>query len=42
MLVSVSDGIAAAGDEMADLFERPEERWCRVHKGPDPNRKITA
>ena len=21
-------GIAAAGDQLADLFERPEERWC--------------
>ena len=34
--------IAAAGDELTDFFERPEERWCDVHKGPDPGGKITA
>ena len=35
-------GIAAAGDELTDFFERPEERWCRVHRGPIRDGKITA
>ena len=38
----LTEEVKKSEQELTDFFERQKERWCGVHREPDPGGKITA